>query len=61
VFVFTETVDTSSTLGVLYGTYQDSMENPYGPIYKAKTSANPDQFYHLAEKIVQQEDREVAN
>jgi hypothetical protein len=57
----TETVDTSSTLGVLYGTYQDSMENPYGRIYKAKTSADPDRFYHLAEKIVQQKNCEVAN
>lgn len=57
----TKTVDTSSTLGVLYGSYEDVITNPYGQIFKGKTSVDPGHFYNLAERIIQQENGEVAN
>lgn len=47
----TSDVDTSSTSGVLYTTLEQIKKDPYGKIFFAKDSANPNQIYHLLESI----------
>ena len=36
---------------LLFATYDDVLENPYGEIWKAKNSTNVDQFYSLTSRI----------
>lgn len=47
----TENVDTSDTFGVLYTTLDELIANPYGRIFKAKNSMEPDQLYSLFDDL----------
>lgn len=48
----TQEVDTSSTKGVLYTTMDKILADPYGKIFFAKGSSNPEQLYGIADPIV---------
>lgn len=44
-------VDTSFTNGVLFTTYEQVMNDPYGLIFRAKDSTDPTQFYSLTDRV----------
>ncbi|MGX9161972.1 replication-relaxation family protein [Priestia megaterium] len=46
-----KSIDTSSTAGVLFGQLQDIISNPYGKIFYAKDSTDPEQLYSLIDRI----------
>lgn len=47
----TEDVDTSSTKGVLYTTFEKIKKDPYGKIYLAKKSKDPERLYSITERV----------
>lgn len=47
----TKDVDTSKTKGVLYTTMDKILADPYGKIFLAKGSSNPEQLYGIADPI----------
>jgi DNA-binding PadR family transcriptional regulator len=47
----TKTVDTREINAVLYGVYDEVFANPYGAIWKAKNSTDPDKLYSLYKRI----------
>lgn len=48
----TQEVDTKSTKGVLYTTMDKILADPYGKIFFAKGSTDPEQLYGIADPIV---------
>ena len=48
----TKEVNTYATSGVLYTTIEQIKNDPYGKIFYAKGSTNPDQLYSLLDAIV---------
>ena len=48
----TKEVNTDATSGVLYTTIEQIKNDPYGKIFYAKGSTNPDQLYSLLDSIV---------
>ena len=47
----TKDVDTSSTKGVLYTTFEKIKTDPYGKIYLAKKSKDPERLYSITERV----------
>lgn len=44
-------VDTSSTAGVLFANLQDVLDNPYGAIFVAKDSSDPEEKYSIVSPV----------
>ncbi|WP_134704950.1 replication-relaxation family protein [Ammoniphilus sp. YIM 78166] len=47
----TKEVDTSHLNEVMYSTYEEVLDNPYGSVWKAKNSSDPQRLYMIANRV----------